>query len=156
ALTDFGIAGGSDGEALTVSQGVSIPFAAPEVLNGSTVGDELSDVYSLGATVYALLAGRSPFSTGEPLSEVELIQRVLRAPLVPAGRADVPPTLERVLANALARDPANRYESAAAFGRALQGVEAELGLAQTPLRIADTSSVPPRPTGPEDDDSTRF
>lgn len=156
ALTDFGIAGGSDGEALAVSQGVSIPFAAPEVLSGATVGDELADVYSLGATVYALLAGRSPFSTGEPLSEVELIQRVLQAPLAPTGRADVPATLERVLANALARDPANRYESAAAFGRALQGVEAELGLAQTPLRIADTSSVPPRVVDAEDDDSTRF
>lgn len=156
ALTDFGIAGGSDGEALAVSQGVSIPFAAPEVLNGSTVGDELSDVYSLGATVYALLAGRSPFSTGQPLTEVELIQRVLGASLEPTGRADAPATLERVLANALARDPSNRYHSAAAFGRALQGVEAELGLAQTPLRIADTSSVPPRTTDPEDDDSTRL
>ena len=156
ALTDFGIAGGSDGEALAVSQGVSIPFAAPEVLNGSTVGDELADVYSLGATVYALLAGRSPYSTGQPLSEVELIQRVLSAPLPPTGRADAPASLERVLANAVARDPANRYDSAAAFGRALQGVEAELGLAQTPLRIADTSSVPPRATDPEDDDSTRF
>lgn len=155
ALTDFGIAGGT-GEALAVSQGVSIPFAAPEVLNGSSVGDELSDVYSLGATVYALLAGRSPFSTGEPLSEVELIQRVLNAPLPPTGRADSPASLERVLANALARDPANRYDSAAALGRALQGVEAELGLAQTPLRIADTSSVPPRIADPEDDDSTRF
>lgn len=155
ALTDFGIAGGT-GEALAVSQGVSIPFAAPEVLNGSSVGDELSDVYSLGATVYALLAGRSPFSTGERLSEAELIQRVLNAALPPTGRADAPTSLERVLANALARDPANRYDSAAALGRALQGVEAELGLAQTPLRIADTSSVPPRTTDPEDDDSTRF
>ena len=157
ALADFGIAGGSDGERLSVSQGVSIPFAAPEVLNGSTVGDELSDVYSLGATVYALLAGRAPFSTGEALSERELIQRVLQAPLPPTGRADVPASLERVLANAVARAPAKRYDSAASFGRALQGVEAELGLAQTPLRIPDTSSVPPRrPVQAIDDDSTRF
>ena len=155
ALTDFGIAGGT-GEALAVSQGVSIPFAAPEVLSGATVGDELSDVYSLGATVYALLAGRSPFSTGERLSEVELMQRVLNAALPPTGRADVPASLERVLANALARDPANRYDSAASLGRALQGIEAELGLAQTALRIADTSTVPPRAADPEDDDSTRF
>ncbi|HEU5082421.1 MAG TPA: serine/threonine-protein kinase [Acidimicrobiales bacterium] len=157
ALADFGIAGGIDGDVSAASQGVSIPFAAPEVLTGATVGDELSDVYSLGATVYALLAGRSPFSTGEPLSEVDLIQRILHAPLPPTGRADVPPSLERVLANAIARDPATRYESAAALGRALQGVEAELGLAQTPLRIADTSSVPPpRTPDPDDDDSTRF
>lgn len=154
ALTDFGIAGGSD-DALAVSQGVSIPFAAPEVLNGSTLGDELSDVYSLGATVYALLAGRSPFSTGQALSEVELMQRVLHADLPPTGRADVPASLERVLASAVARDPANRYESAAAFGRALQGIEAELGLAQTPLRVADTSAVPPG-RAEHDDDGTRL
>ncbi len=157
ALTDFGIAGGGDGEEHAVTQGMSIPFAAPEVLNGTTTGDERSDVYSLGATVYALLAGRSPFSTGAPLSDSELIQRVLHSSLPPTGRADLPASLERVLATSLVRDPANRYDSAAAFGRALQGVEAELGLAQTPLRIADTSAVPPPPRADlDDDDSTRF
>ncbi|MGV3759437.1 MAG: serine/threonine protein kinase, partial [Actinomycetota bacterium] len=156
ALTDFGIAGGADGEGLSSSQGVSIPFAAPEVLSGATVGDELSDVYSLAATVYALLAGRAPFSTGEAMSELELIERVLNAPLPPTGRADIPPSLERALTRALARDPGRRPESAVAFGRALQGVEAELGLAQTPLRIADTSAVPPPAPVDGDDDSTRF
>ncbi|QGG93632.1 serine/threonine-protein kinase [Actinomarinicola tropica] len=156
ALTDFGIAGGIGAEAAAASQGVSIPFAAPEVLNGSTDGDALSDVYSLGATVYALLAGRAPFSTGEQMSEAEAIQRVLHAPLPPTGRADVPPSLERVLAHALARDPANRYDSAAAFGRALQGIEAELGLAQTPLRITEATSAPPPAPDLDDDDSTRF
>jgi len=155
ALTDFGIAGGAEGEGLAEAQGVSIPFAAPEVLNGSTVGDAASDVYSLGATVYALLAGRAPFSTGDGMSEVELIQRTLRGGPPPTGRADVPPTLERVLATAMARDPANRYDSAAAFGRALQGIEAELGLAQTHLRIAEATA--PATTADEaDDDSTRF
>lgn len=160
ALTDFGIAGGIGSEAdpdAHASQGVSIPFAAPEVLNGSTDGDALSDVYSLGATVYALLAGRAPFSTGAQLSEAEMIQRVLHAPLPPTGRGDVPPSLERVLAHALARDPANRYDSAAALGRALQGVEAELGLAQTPLRITGASSPSSAaPPDADDDDSTRF
>ena len=60
ALTDFGIADAVDSEVAVSSQGVSIPFAAPEVLSGATDGDELSDVYALGATVYALLAGRAP------------------------------------------------------------------------------------------------
>lgn len=160
ALTDFGIAGGTGADAVADSQGVSIPFAAPEVLNGSTVGDELSDVYSLGATVYALLAGRAPFSTGDAASEADVIQRVLHSPLPPTGRADVPPSLERVLANALARDPAHRYDSAAAFGRALQGIEAELGLAQTPLRVTEAATgAPIRTEGDvdaDDDESTRF
>jgi len=154
ALTDFGIAGGDDSDA--VSHGVSVPFAAPEVLSGASPGDTRSDVYSLGATVYALLAGRAPFSTAEGLTEAQLVQRVLHSTLPPTGRPDVPPSLERALATSLARDPAARYASAASFGRALQGVEAELGLAQTPLRIADTSSVPPRRTSAADDDSTRL
>jgi eukaryotic-like serine/threonine-protein kinase len=157
ALADFGIAGGTDGDGLSANQGVSIPFAAPEVLSGATVGDELSDVYSLGATVYALLAGRAPFSTGEPTTEAQLIERILHAPLPPTGRAEVPPSLERALATAIARDPSSRYDSAAAFGRALQGVEAELGLAQTPLRIADTTAIPERRARDDgDEDSTRL
>lgn len=155
ALTDFGIAGGADGDGLSESEGVSIPFAAPEVLNGSGSGDELADVYSLGATVYALLAGRSPFSTDRPLREVELLERVLHETPPPTGRADVPESLEHVLRTAIARDPGSRYDSAAAFGRALQAVETELGLAQTPLRIDDATSVP-APTRVDDDDSTRF
>ncbi|MDE0804963.1 MAG: serine/threonine-protein kinase, partial [Acidimicrobiales bacterium] len=155
ALTDFGIAGGAEGDGLSDSEGVSIPFAAPEVLNGSTSGDELSDVYSLGATIYALLAGRSPFSTDRPLREVELLERVLHETPPLTGRADVPDTLEHVLRTAIARDPGSRYDSAAAFGRALQAAEAELGLAQTPLRIDDVTSIP-APVRTDDDDSTRF
>lgn len=158
ALTDFGIAGG-DGDVTggdEPSQGVSIPFAAPEVLNGSTTGDQRSDVYSLGATIYALLAGRSPFSTGAPSTDAELVQRILHAPLPPTGRSDLPASLERVLATALQREPANRFESAAELGRALQGVEAELGLAQTPLRIADSTATTPVARRADDDDSTRF
>ncbi|MGN6694811.1 MAG: serine/threonine-protein kinase, partial [Aquihabitans sp.] len=157
ALTDFGIAGG-DGDAADAdapSQGVSIPFAAPEVLNGSTTGDQRSDVYSLGATLYALLAGRSPFSTGAPSTDAELVQRILHAPLPPTGRSDLPASLERVLATALQREPGNRFQSAAELGRALQGVEAELGLAQTPLRIADSTAAAPVPPRSDDDgDST--
>lgn len=158
ALTDFGIAGG-DGDAVGTdapSQGVSIPFAAPEVLNGSTTGDPRSDVYSLGATVYALLAGRSPFSTGSASTDAQLVQRILHDPLPATGRSDLPESLERVLATALAREPANRFQSAAELGRALQGVEAELGLAQTPLRIADAALAPTPPRRADDDDSTRF
>jgi len=154
ALTDFGIAGGDGDTAATdePSAGVSIPFAAPEVLSGATSGDQRSDVYSLGATVYALLAGRSPFSTGTALTDAELVRRVLHEPLAPTGRSDLPPSLERVLSTALQRDPGNRFQSAAELGRALQGVEAELGLAQTPLRIPEALAVPqPRPAADDGD-----
>ena len=156
ALTDFGIAAGGllDGP---VGGGVSVPFTAPEVLDRSTDGDERSDVYSLAATVYAVLAGRSPFHTGVPMTDAELVGRVLRAPLPPTGRPDVPPALEQVLARALDRDPARRHETAAAFGRALQGIEVELGLAPTELRVGGPSPAAPPPSPDDDDpDRTRF
>ncbi len=153
-LIDFGIAGGVD--ELTGSQGFSVPFAAPEVLTRAGTGDVRSDVYALGATVYALLAGRSPFHTGQPLSDAELLERILHAPLAPTGRDDVPQALERALAVALARRPEDRFESAAAFGRALQAVERDLGLARTPLVVPEAPDT--RPAGPppaEDPERTR-
>lgn len=141
-LTDFGIAGGggSDGP---VHQGVSVPFAAPEVLNRSTDGDERAGVSSLGATIYAVLAGRSPFHTGAPMADAELLRRILHEPVPPTGRSDVPPQLEAVLAAALARDPARRYESALRSREPFQGVELELGLAQTALRVGGAATAQP-------------
>lgn len=154
ALTDFGIAAVREGDHIGDSQGVSVPFAAPEVLRGVAAGDERSDVYSLGATVYALLAGRSPFA-GPKGGEADLLHRILHGPLPPTGRSDVPESLERVLAHALEREPLQRLESAAAFGRALQRVEVELGLAQTALRITEDAPRPV-PRSVDDDDSTRL
>lgn len=140
ALTDFGIAGGLDGE-LTV-EGMSPAFAAPEVLRLETPGDERSDVYSLAATVYALLARRSPFSQAGVENDRQLVQQVLNGQLPPVGRPDMPQSLEQVLRSGLSRDPDRRYDSAAAFGRALQTVEVEIGASQTPLSVPGARTSP--------------
>jgi serine/threonine protein kinase len=50
-----------DGIKPAAKPGGSIPFIAPEQLDGSTRGDPRSDLYSLGVTAYALLTGRPPF-----------------------------------------------------------------------------------------------
>lgn len=159
ALIDFGIAGGADGVDAEDGSGVSIPFAAPEVAGGSTPGDELSDVYALGATVYALLAGRSPFNTPEVSGEADLLRRVLAGAAPPTGRPDVPEDLEQVLATALRSEPARRHASAADFGRSLQEVQSRLGLVRTPMRLGGESAPAPvgrRPEDPDDPDGTRL
>jgi serine/threonine protein kinase len=58
-LTDFGIATSTIGG--TEAEGLSIPWAPPEVVNASAPPEVSADIYSLAATTYTLLAGRSPF-----------------------------------------------------------------------------------------------
>lgn len=153
-LTDFGIAG-VDHEGSDESQGVTVPYSAAEVVGDKTPGDERSDVYSLAATLYALLAGRSPFEIpGGDNALHALAQRVLNAPLPAIGRADVPQSLELLLAQALSRDPLQRPRSAADLARALQGIERELGHSPTEFELADdsTGAFPLPASKPDDDD----
>lgn len=140
ALTDFGIAATAAGGAMV---GMSIPWSPPEMLTESPVGDVRSDVYSLAATVFSLLAGRSPFEVPDgPNSAADLITRIERIPLPGTGRGDVPESLHGVLDRAMAKDPDRRYHSAVAFARALQQVEAELMLPLTPLDLPEDAEIP--------------
>ena len=169
-LTDFGIAGrgARDGEVEVESTddvGVSVPWAPPEVLYGQSNGDERADVYSLAATLWQLLVGRSPFEVpGGDNSAYALMPRIRSTPPPSTGRQDVPSGLERLLAQAMAKDPAHRPASALEFARALQAVEQQQRLARTPIVVLDeqghttlVSQTQGSPTGRsvEDEDRTR-
>ncbi|NYD79228.1 serine/threonine-protein kinase [Arthrobacter cupressi] len=135
ALTDFGISGtigdDSDDEA-----GMSIPWSPPEQFRGGPVEGVPVDVWALGATLYTLLAGRSPFvMPGQDNSQRELISRITNSPVPRLGRADVPESLELVLSTAMAKAPGSRYSSAHAFALALQRIQAELNLSVTPFEV---------------------
>lgn len=137
ALTDFGISVGDASAGESGSLGLSVPWSPPEVLAGEVTDGRAADVYSLAATVYSLLAGRSPFELpGGPNDAAAVSRRIAEAPLSPTGRADVPPALERVLAVGMARDPAQRFPTALEFGRALQTVQAQMHERLTPLDVA--------------------
>ncbi|WP_203581050.1 serine/threonine-protein kinase [Microbacterium hibisci] len=153
ALTDFGIA--STTTAAAESAGLSIPWSPPESFADVPRSDPRSDVYALGATVYTLLAGRSPFElAGQRNGAAELIHRIETLPLPALGRADVPASLQRVLERAMAKSPADRYESALAFARALQTVQIELSHSVTPIDILD-DQAPDDIEEDEDDGLTR-
>ena len=140
ALTDFGISGTTD--ALDEDAGMSIPWSAPEAFTSDSPDGVAMDVWSLGATLYTLLAGRSPFvRPGADNSQKALIARIGKDPLPPLNRADVPASLEQVLATTMAKTPTSRFPSAHALALALQRVQTELGLSVTPFEVMDESGA---------------
>jgi serine/threonine protein kinase len=144
ALSDFGIAGtiADVGDRII---GMSIPWSPPEVLLDSASPGVASDVYSLAATLWHLLAAHAPFERAGD-TEAALVRRIHREPLPPLGRPDVPATFERLLRQSMAKDPSDRFSSMASFVHALQDVQRELGLEPT-----DVVLVP----GPHADARTR-
>ena len=119
-VLDFGIARHQVGHGkLTQTATVigSPPYMSPEQMTASPV-DARSDVWSLGATLYELLAGRCPFPGG---SVAEIYARVLAGPPedLSSLRPDVPEALAAVVARCLARAPAERWPDAATLAEAL-------------------------------------
>ncbi|TFD26309.1 serine/threonine-protein kinase [Cryobacterium cryoconiti] len=136
-LSDFGIAATLGEAERSDAVGLSIPWSAPEVLLGEISGSVAAEVWSLGATLYSLLAGRSPFELpGIENGSAAMMARINKARIPPLNRADVPDRLEAILTRSMSRRPELRQGSVLELIRELQSVEAELGLAQTPLEVA--------------------
>jgi eukaryotic-like serine/threonine-protein kinase len=121
---DLGIArlaeGTTDGGTATI---VGTPrYMAPEQASGQPV-TPATDVYSAGIVLYEMLAGRTPFG-GESAVEIALQHVNLEPPPLPQG---TPKALSRVIARALEKDPADRYQSAVAMADALARARASAG-----------------------------
>lgn len=140
ALTDFGISATIE-QSEAGADGMSVPWSPPENLTADPRSGVRSDVWSLGATIYTLLAGRSPFEVpGGNNTQRALVERITREPLPPIGRGDVPAELEQVLGAAMAKSPDMRYPSMLDLGRALQRVQSGLNLTSTSIDIIDDST----------------
>ena len=136
-LADFGIAATVAESKDQETVGMSIPWSAPEVLMDETPGSVQSEVWALAATVYSLLAGRSPFEIpGDSNKSTDLISRINRGKPQPIARADVPANLEKLLANAMSRNPKNRPATVLELVRSFQAIETELGVPQTQIEVA--------------------
>ena len=136
-LSDFGIASTLTASREDDSVGLSIPWSAPEVLLDEVPGSIASEVWAFAATVYSLLAGRSPFELpGGSNTSSDLMSRIARAKPQPIGRADVPASLEALLRRAMSRRPELRLGSVLELVRELQLIETELGVPQTAIEVA--------------------
>jgi serine/threonine protein kinase len=93
-------------------------YSAPEQAWDASTADIRADLYSLGCTLYCLLAGRPPFR--EDTAVLTILAHQEKAPLpLPQLRPDVPEELWQVIARLLAKGPADRYQTPAEVARAL-------------------------------------
>ena len=149
-VTDFGVAkalssarrSGEKGAGLT-NTGMSlgtILYTAPEQAAGDPDIDGRADIYSLGITVYEMLAGTAPFAALGPRAMLTA-RLTLAPPPLSKIRKDVPAGLERLIARCLAIDPADRPQTAAELVEALEDPQTLSGsFASSATRIARRGS----------------
>jgi len=119
-LADFGLAWLLEGAHLTLTGGVigTPEYMAPEQAGGEAL-DHRADVYSLAVMLYEMLVGERPFVAETPIGV--LLQHLQDpAPSVLSARPDLPPAVGEVIARALAKAPADRYNSAGELARAFR------------------------------------
>ncbi len=122
-VLDFGLARGTEGRGLTETGRVigTVAFMSPEQARGDAARlDRRSDVYSLGATLQALLTGAPPF----PGEGLECMSHIVKDDPVPLRRRlpTLPADLETVVLTCLQKDPRRRYATARALGEDLQRI----------------------------------
>ncbi|HKD72818.1 MAG TPA: serine/threonine-protein kinase, partial [Candidatus Acidoferrum sp.] len=121
-LMDFGIARSSTDGSLTSSGTTlgSLNYMPPEQVRGEAA-DARSDIYSFGVSLYEMLTGRLPFRGDSQYSL--MTAHLNQEPQAPIElRSDLPAELNEIILMSIAKDPANRFQSADAFRAALKSV----------------------------------
>jgi serine/threonine-protein kinase len=123
-LTDFGVARVVDpdappSEATQVGAMVGTPaYMSPEQIQGEAI-DRRTDIFSAGIILYQFLTGQKPFEGGQWALAKKIVQD---DPVMPSKLVQVPASIDRVIARALAKKPEARYQSARSFADALQRI----------------------------------
>jgi eukaryotic-like serine/threonine-protein kinase len=141
-LMDFGIARSGRDPALTVTGTTmgSAYYMSPEQVRGEVV-DHRSDVYSVGVSLYEMVTGQRPFQSNSDVSIMAAhLQQTPKPPI--ELRPDLPEGLNDIIMTAMAKNPAERFQSADAFRTALKTVGAGLDVAKPGLQVP---AAPMRP-----------
>ena len=146
-VADFGIAravSAAGGERLTgTGLAVGTPaYMSPEQAFGERDIDARSDVYALGCVVYEMVSGRAPFEGDTPQALLAK-HAVDTVPSLRTSDPNIPLFLERAVERALAKQPADRFQTASAFAKALttEMVVAHVGKRRWPLRSVAAAAV---------------
>jgi predicted Ser/Thr protein kinase len=156
-LTDFGLtreAASESGLTLTGQWVGTVDYAAPEQILGEPT-DARSDVYALGCLAFQALTGKPPFQ-GAPAARL-FAHMNEPPPSACAVRPELRPEVDAALARAMAKKPADRFQSAGDLGRALAAGlagRAQVEPERTVARGAALTGVPPAGP-PVDPDATR-
>jgi len=148
-LTDFGIAKLLESASPRLTQTDAImgtpAYISPEQARAQSV-DRRSDIYSLGIILYEMVTGRVPFIADTPLAVIlKHISDPL--PLPSIVKSDIPESIENVILKALAKDPADRYDTAAEFLAAWKrALEERDTIRSVPERLPIPASRPEIPT----------
>ena len=141
-IMDFGIARMHISE-LKTKTGMMLgspKYMSPEQVNGASV-DHRSDIFSLGVVIYELAAGVSPYAAQEISGLMHEI--VAASPPPPSASVpELPAMLDLIVARALAKDPASRYQSAAELAKDLRACLAELARELDTTQPAAQKSAP--------------
>jgi len=147
-VLDFGLAkfigGGSAGDVTQAQMTMAgivvgtVSYMAPEQALGRPV-DHRVDLFSLGVVLFELLTGRMPFDGTTP---TEIIDHILHEVPPPPSQymTGIPPALDAVVARALEKDPAFRYQSASDMARDLRQIEQDIDNASSLRRISRTTT----------------
>ncbi len=142
-VADFGIGKALSGTATVTQTGLAIgtpAYMSPEQASGEREVDGRSDIYSLGCVLYELLTGEVPFS-GATAQAIITKRFVSPVPHVKALR-DVPDGVDTVVTKALAKTPADRYNTAAEFAAAIRNVMADGTARRTPTDSQKAAAAP--------------
>jgi len=138
-VMDFGIARAMSDAQATMTQTAQVigtaQYLSPEQARGERV-DSRSDLYSTGCLLYELLTGRPPFTGDSPVAIA--YQHVRENPIPPTMvDPDVPPWADAIVLKAMAKSPADRYQTAADMRADLQRAASGLPVAAAPPTRAD-------------------
>jgi serine/threonine protein kinase len=143
-LTDFGTVRPSNGSQDMTQTGVLVGtprYMAPEQFGSGPV-DARSDIYSFGAVMYEILTGRAPVGGAELF---EIVRNQLEGNIEPLSTiADVPPMLEDIVMQCLARDPEQRYQGMTEALEALERLAVRDDLNQLSEIVKDAEAVSQR------------
>ena len=156
-VMDFGLAkviqeGGTQNTVTHAAAG-TLYYMSPEQVKGLKNVDKRSDIYSLGMTLYEMLAGRTPFEKGE--SEFVIQKQIVEGKIPPPTKYNplIPKELVKVIMKAIDKEPEKRFQSTGEMFTVLTGIRLEAADEEEKTRIMSRyeqtheENKPPSPSG---------